>query len=234
MNILLMSEYVSMLLLHQQRHFSVAPTMASVDASNSCIPPSSPLVLSVPPLPSTIRGEPSVLDGRCGRINENSRSLLYASGRLVICRNLIEDTAFCYRGHTSPVTAASFSPSGCYVASADARGKLRVWSYDNEEHLAKLGKSRWDSSCLFAVLLFGFLTLFRSYQDLTALSGPIRGLAWDVDSKRVSKQRSFLPLSLSNVSHAFIITSDCSCGRTFRCIFRLCSSHSMGYGCHMW
>lgn len=66
--------------------------------------------------------------------------ILYASGRQVICRSLVEgEQVFCYRGHTCPVTAAAFSPSGCYVASADQRGKLRVWSYDNEEHLAKLG-----------------------------------------------------------------------------------------------
>lgn len=120
--------------------FSV--TMASVDASNSCIPPSSPLILSVPPLPSTTRGEPSVFDGSCGRFNASEKTLLYASGRLVIIRTLnLDKQAFCYRGHTSAVTAAAFSPSGCYVASADARGKLRVWSYDNEEHLAKLGKT---------------------------------------------------------------------------------------------
>lgn len=116
--------------------------MTSVDASNSCIPPSSPLVLSVPPLPSTIRGEPSLLSGNCGRINASQNLVLYCSGKLVVVRSLIDggETSFCYRGHTSAVTAAAFAPSGCFVASADVRGKLRVWSYDNEEHLAKLGE----------------------------------------------------------------------------------------------
>lgn len=115
--------------------------MTSVDASNSCIPPSSPLVLSVPPLPSTIRGEPSLLSGNCGRINASQNLVLYCSGKLVVVRSLDGgETSFCYRGHTSAVTAAAFAPSGCFVASADVRGKLRVWSYDNEEHLAKLGE----------------------------------------------------------------------------------------------
>lgn len=104
--------------------------------------------------------------------------IVYPSGRLVIVRELSCDIkgdidssgasdgdsgsikAFVYRGHTAPVTVAKFSPSGCYVASGDARGKLRVWSYDNEEHLCKL--------------------------DLNpALGGAIRDISWDVDSKRL-------------------------------------------------
>jgi WD repeat-containing protein 1 (actin-interacting protein 1) len=133
----------------------------SVDASNACIPPSHPLITSVPPLPSTTRGEPCVLDGRAGRLNASSPILLYASGKLVVVRTLGgEQHSFCYRGHTAPVTAAAFSTSGAYVASADVRGKLRVWSYDNEEHLVKL--------------------------ELQAMSGPIRGIAWDVDSMRIA------------------------------------------------
>ena len=93
--------------------------------------------------------------------------LLYCSGRLVVVRDLDKEKkvqAFVYRGHAATVTAARFAPSGCYVASADARGKLRVWSYDNQEHLCKL--------------------------DLTALSGPIRDISWDMDSKRVSLSKS--------------------------------------------
>ena len=154
-------------------------TMASVDASNSCIPPSSPLITLVPPLPSTTRGEPCVLDGNPGRLNASDRILLYASGRLVIVRNLDTNHSFCYRGHVSPVTAAAFSPSGAYVASADARGKLRVWSYDNEEHLCKL--------------------------DLHVLSGPVRGLSWDVDSKRVSKHSNCIHHFVYHCSHCFFV-----------------------------
>ena len=58
------------------------------------------------------------------------------------------------------MTAARFSPSGCYIASGDARGKLRVWSYDNEEHLCKLDLS-------------------------SAMAGPIHDICWDMDSKRL-------------------------------------------------
>ncbi len=34
---------------------------------------------------------------------------------------------FVYRGHTAAVTYAKLSPSGTYVASRDARGRLRIW-----------------------------------------------------------------------------------------------------------
>jgi WD40 repeat protein len=138
-------------------------TTLLVDASNACIPLTSPLVLSSPPLPSTTRGEPTVLDGRPGRMNNDRSILLYASGKLVIVRDFSKDggsSSFVYRGHMANVTCAKFSPSGSYIASADVRGKLRVWSWDNEEHLCKL--------------------------DLAVLSGPIRCIAWDFESKRVS------------------------------------------------
>jgi WD40 repeat protein len=43
-----------------------------------------------------------------------------------------------YRGHTAAVTCAKFLPLGTYVASGDARGRLRIWSYDHDEHLPRL------------------------------------------------------------------------------------------------
>ena len=57
------------------------------------------------------------------------------------------------------MTTAKFSPSGCYIASGDVKGKLRVWAYDNEEHLCKL--------------------------DIPIFQGPIRDLSWDFESKRL-------------------------------------------------
>uniref|UniRef100_A0A6S8ZI71 Anaphase-promoting complex subunit 4 WD40 domain-containing protein n=2 Tax=Ditylum brightwellii TaxID=49249 RepID=A0A6S8ZI71_9STRA len=147
-----------------------------VDASNCCIPPICPLISHNPPLPTSIRGEPCVLDGKVGRWNkEKSGMVMYASGRLIVIRELDDlelggcggteekkrkVKAFVYRGHTAQVTAAKFSESGCYVASGDIRGRLRVWSYDNEEHLCKL-------------------------ELPTALAGPIRDISWDADNRRI-------------------------------------------------
>jgi hypothetical protein len=45
---------------------------------------------------------------------------------------------FMYRGHTAAVTCAKFLPLGTYVASDDARGQLRIWSYDHDKHLPRL------------------------------------------------------------------------------------------------
>mmetsp|Transcript_12954 Transcript_12954/g.12586 ORF Transcript_12954/g.12586 Transcript_12954/m.12586 type:complete len:283 (-) Transcript_12954:1510-2358(-) len=131
-----------------------------VDASNACVPISSKLIRSCPPLPTTVRGERSILDGACGRINSDKNLLLYPFGKLVVLREIGTDNAFVYRGHSAQVTCCKFSPSGYYVASGDIRGKLRVWSYDNEEHLCKLELS-------------------------SALVGPIRDIGWDMDSKRI-------------------------------------------------
>ncbi len=66
---------------------------------------------------------------------------------------------FIYRGHSAPVTAAKFNPAGTYIASGDARGKLRVWAYDHEEHLPKL--------------------------DVQLLAGPIKDISWDYEGKRI-------------------------------------------------
>ena len=82
----------------------------SVDASNSCIPPSNNLIALTPPIPETKRGEPLILDGQGGRINSDRSLLVYPSGRLVVVRELQSDEdsgsqvkAFVYRGHTAQV-----------------------------------------------------------------------------------------------------------------------------------
>lgn len=66
---------------------------------------------------------------------------------------------FIYRGHSASVTAAKFNPAGTYIASGDARGKLRVWAYDHEEHLPKI--------------------------EVQLLAGPIKDISWDFEGKRI-------------------------------------------------
>ena len=171
----------------------------SVDASNSCIPPSHPLVRQSLPLPTTVRGEPLSLDGDAGRLTcSDDRRLplvAYGFGKLVVIREFGLDEllvsvgggirgggnnddddrpsfvgpaggstpstgGFVYRGHSAAVSCVKFSPSGSYVASGDVRGRLRIWSYDHDEHLPRL--------------------------DVQALAGPIRDVCWDHESKRVA------------------------------------------------
>ncbi len=86
---------------------------------------------------------------------------------------------FVYHGHNAPVTVAKFSPSGYWVASAgkyywlifpvcdktyssvtvDDTGKVRVWSWDNPEHILKV--------------------------EVPVFSGKIIDLDWDPESKRI-------------------------------------------------
>ena len=85
----------------------------SVDASNSCIPPSCNIISLTPPLPTTNRGIPLSVHGEGGRVNATKPLLVYPSGRLVVVRELASDLnngigdggakvkAFVYRGHTA-------------------------------------------------------------------------------------------------------------------------------------
>jgi WD repeat-containing protein 1 (actin-interacting protein 1) len=158
------------------------------DASNSCLPPALPVVCSIPPIPSTTRGERCSLDGETGRFNASKHVLVYGSGKLVVARKLaaqdepLLDIALpsspskstpdantktasklpllVYRGHHYNVTSVKMAPSGCYMASGDERGMLRVWAFDHEEHLCKYDKS--------------------------GLTGPIRDIDWDNESKKLA------------------------------------------------
>ena len=89
----------------------------SVDASNSCIPPTCNIISLNPPLPTTNRGVPLSLHGEGGRYNSTKPLLVYPSSRLVVVRELSTDIngkadesngtgektvkAFVYRGHTA-------------------------------------------------------------------------------------------------------------------------------------
>lgn len=143
------------------------------DASNSCLPITSPVVVSVPPLPSNVRGERCSITSCSNHHTQSSHFILvYASNKLVVCRNLLSPnepllpsihplSALVYRGHTlAPVTAVSMSPSGAYVASGDEKGGLRVWAYDHPDHLCK-------------------------YATPSILTGAVRDVDWDGESKRL-------------------------------------------------
>jgi WD40 repeat protein len=56
-----------------------------------------------------------------------------------------------YRGHNHAASVAKFSPSGNWVASGDASGRVRIWAWDNPEHVLKLEVGR----CGLAVVWMG-------------------------------------------------------------------------------
>ena len=142
------------------------------DASNAALPVQTPVVVSTPPVPSPTRGDRCVLDGKAGRLHKGLPVLAYTSGKMIVARTLNGEAllpnieapskldVLVYRGHAYKTTACKLAPSGAYMASGDERGMLRVWAFDHEEHLCKY--------------------------DAPGLSGPIRGLDWDEESKRIA------------------------------------------------
>jgi len=148
------------------------------DASNSSLPSQHPVVVSVPPVPTCVRGERCALTGSVGRLHADKPCLVYASQKGVVCRNLDDPSAgakavtpllphinqhlpvLVYRGHAATVTAVSVSPSGAYCATGDSAGHFKVWALDHAEHLCK-------------------------YEMPCCLTGPIRDVDWDGESKRI-------------------------------------------------
>ena len=97
--------------------------------------------LSSPNLVKTIGPNPATERGSGIHINCHPREnkIIYCSGKFVIVRSLDDQSdCFVYRGHLAPTTVAKFSPNGYWVASADTSGKVRIWSWDNPEHILKL------------------------------------------------------------------------------------------------
>lgn len=116
----------------------------------------SPLVeKNIGPNPSTERGQGLVVN-----VHPTLPLLIYPSGKLIVVKNYLNPSeTFVYRGHAAPTTVAKFSPNGFWVASADSIGKVRVWSWDNPEHLTKL--------------------------ETPVFAGPVFDLDWDSESKKI-------------------------------------------------
>ena len=86
--------------------------------------------------------------------------LIYCFGKYVIVRSLNDaGDNFVYRGHKHAVGAAAFAPNGFWVASGDANGFLRVWAWDNPEHILKV--------------------------EVQVFAGAIKDIQWDGESKRI-------------------------------------------------
>lgn len=128
--------------------------MATGNSANVCILDNK-LEACYPPNPSTTRGA-----GIQVYAHPREPRIIYASGKYVVVRNL-ENPAdnFVYRGHQFPVTVAKFSPNGYWVASGDASGKVRVWSWDHPEHILKI--------------------------EVPVFAGEIKDLDWDGESKKI-------------------------------------------------
>ena len=109
------------------------------------------------PTPFTERGVAANISS-----NKDGSLLLYTQGRNVIVRSVddIGGPAYVYQEHTAKATAAQFSPSGHWIASGDANGKLRVWAWTNPEHMLK--------------------------KETPVMAKGITDICWDGESKRIA------------------------------------------------
>uniref|UniRef100_A0A8C9YDG0 WD repeat domain 1 n=1 Tax=Sander lucioperca TaxID=283035 RepID=A0A8C9YDG0_SANLU len=107
-------------------------------------------------LPQMERGVAKVIGG-----DPKGNNFLYTNGKCVIIRN-IENPAIAdiYTEHAHTVTVAKYAPSGYYIASGDASGKVRIWDTTQKEHILKY--------------------------EYTPISGKIKDIAWTEDSKRIA------------------------------------------------
>lgn len=129
--------------------------MSGFADSAFCFIQSPKKVAVIGPNPTTSRGCPSVIG-----VHPKEPRIIFPSGKYIIVRHL-EDPSDCfvYRGHAFPTTVAKFSYNGFWVASADVSGKLRVWAWDNPEHILKI--------------------------QIAVFAGEIKDLEWDPESKRI-------------------------------------------------
>mmetsp|Transcript_45263 Transcript_45263/g.107941 ORF Transcript_45263/g.107941 Transcript_45263/m.107941 type:complete len:609 (+) Transcript_45263:50-1876(+) len=107
------------------------------------------------PAPSTTRGVPTVMS-----VDTAGKLLVYGSGRTVVLRDLSDPLkAELWTSHAKDVTVAKVSPSGCYVASGDVSGVVKIWAIDNPDRPIKL--------------------------EAQVLSGAVKDLQWSPDSQRL-------------------------------------------------
>jgi len=107
------------------------------------------------PVPFTTRGESVSINA-----DPKGEKMIYTCGKSVVIRDIEEPAnADLYQQHVANATAATYAPSGFYVASGDESGKLRIWDTVNAEHILA--------------------------NEFPVLSGKIHDIAWSGDSERI-------------------------------------------------
>ena len=118
------------------------------------------LTQTIPCFPNATRGQPSPL-----KTSPDGSKLIYALNRTVVIRDIVPPAgapiqAQLYTAHGYDVTSAAMSPSGCYMASGDKTGVVRVWACDNPDQILKL--------------------------ETAVMGGAILDIAWSPDNQRVA------------------------------------------------
>lgn len=106
-------------------------------------------------LPHVERTTPVHLGG-----DPKGKNFLYCNGTAVYIRDIANpEVCEIYNQHQCNTTVARYSPSGFYIASADASGLIRVWDTVNKEHILK--------------------------SELRPFAGQIKDLCWGPENKRI-------------------------------------------------
>ncbi|KAK6456593.1 actin interacting protein 1 [Scheffersomyces xylosifermentans] len=122
-----------------------------------------------PPNPATVRAQS--LHISYDAINDR---IVYPNGKSIIVRSVDPQSALPpkqFTKHIHTTTAATFAPSGNYVASADESGALKIWD------TAVVSGAGVDASSIFEQP--------NIKSEFQILSGPIKSIAWDADSSRI-------------------------------------------------
>eukprot|EP00301_Raphidiophrys_heterophryoidea_P018936 c3927_g1_i1.p1 GENE.c3927_g1_i1~~c3927_g1_i1.p1 ORF type:complete len:620 (-),score=165.29 c3927_g1_i1:86-1945(-) len=114
------------------------------------------LVELYPPCPSTERGVPTVI-----KSHDKKDKLIYCNGKVCVYRSVSNPTVSdVYSGHSGiAITAASYAPNGGWIATGDARGKVKVWAPENVDKVIKL--------------------------EIDAIGGEVKDIDWSPDGQRI-------------------------------------------------
>jgi len=106
-------------------------------------------------IPQTARAKSVLMGG-----DPKGKNFLYICENSIVIRNIENPLlAELYEEHQYAPTVARYAPSGFYIASGDSVGNVRIWDTTQADHKLKI--------------------------EIRALGGPIRDLAWSVDSQRI-------------------------------------------------
>lgn len=139
-----------------------------------------------PGLPPLARGSSCPL-----KLDTKGEKLLYKSGNTVVLRD-VEPTAegkigvMLYTQHSYPVTAAAMAPSGCYIASGDDHGNLRIWACDTPDQIIKLETPLFAGAVL-DIAWSGDSQRVLAVGDGGAIFGKVRGPRGGLDGARTPR-----------------------------------------------
>jgi len=106
-------------------------------------------------LPKTTRGQHIVVGG-----DPKGKNFLYCNNNSVIIRGVEDPTVVdIYTEHAVQTNVAKYSPSGFYIASGDASGKIRIWDTTQKEHILKA--------------------------EYPCIGGPVKDIDWSPDSQKI-------------------------------------------------